>query len=228
MNLKKKIISGTVTALLGMALIGGGTFAYFSDTAEQTNKFAAGTIDLDVDPTVQIPMNEFKPGDWMPRSFELQNNGSLDMKYVDLTTDYTVYTSKNESVLFEFDNKKPGDTFNHSFNMKNNGTLDMKEVTLYSEHTTYNREGTQENNGFANQIVLQRIEVDGKNILQKPMSLEKLSKTPIVLEKNIAANFPAIQVFVEFEFEKTKENQNEFQGNQLELLWTFEAIQADD
>ena len=96
MNLKKKIILGTVTALLGMAVIGGGTFAYFSDTAEQTNTFAAGTIDLDVDPTVQIPMNELKPGDWMPRSFELQNNGSLDMKYVDLTTDYTVYTSNGD------------------------------------------------------------------------------------------------------------------------------------
>lgn len=186
LGIKKNLVAGIITGLIGLALISGGTAAFFSDALDTKNKILSGYMDLDI--------------------------GNL----------------KNERVLFEFDNKKPGDTFNHSFNMKNNGTLDMKEVTLYSKHTTYNREGTQENNGFANQIVLQRLEVDGKNILQKPMSLEKLSKTPIVLEKNIAANSPATQVFVEFEFEKTKENQNEFQGNQLELLWTFEAIQADD
>src|SRR5690625_4886899 len=98
MNLKKKLGMGIITALLAIGLIGGGTCAYFSDTATQANTFASGTIVLDVDPVVQVPMDNLKPGEWMPRNFELQNNGSLDMKYVDLTTDYTV-TRDGEPVV---------------------------------------------------------------------------------------------------------------------------------
>lgn len=100
MSMKKKLGMGITSAALGIALIGGGTFAYFSDTATQTNTFASGTIQLDVDPTVQVEMNNLKPGDWMPRSFELQNNGTLDIKYVDLKTDYAV-TRNGEAVSNE-------------------------------------------------------------------------------------------------------------------------------
>src|SRR5690625_851101 len=96
MSLKKKLGMGIATAVLGVGLIGGGVFAYFSDTAIQTNTFAAGTIDLEVEPTVAVDVGNLKPGDWMPRTFELQNNGSLDMSYVSLSTDYTVYTERGD------------------------------------------------------------------------------------------------------------------------------------
>ena len=88
MSLKKKIGMGIATAVLGIGLIGGGTFAYFSDTAQAEANFAAGTLDLAVNPTTIIEVDNLKPGDWMNRTFKLENNGSLDISKVLLTTDY--------------------------------------------------------------------------------------------------------------------------------------------
>ena len=50
MSLKKKLGLGIASAVLGISLIGGGTFAYFSDTEVSNNTFAAGTLDLAVNP----------------------------------------------------------------------------------------------------------------------------------------------------------------------------------
>ncbi|MDX8362374.1 CalY family protein [Cytobacillus sp. IB215316] len=90
MGIKKKLGLGMASAALGISLIGGGTFAYFSDTAEVSNTFAAGTLDLSVDPETIINVNDIKPGDWMKRNFKLINSGSLDISSVDLITSYTV------------------------------------------------------------------------------------------------------------------------------------------
>lgn len=88
MSLKKKLGMGIATAVLGIGLIGGGTFAYFSDTAEAEANFAAGTLDLSVNPSTIIDVDNLKPGDWMNRTFKLENNGSLDISKVLLSTDY--------------------------------------------------------------------------------------------------------------------------------------------
>ena len=46
----KKILGLTIAALMVMGLVGGGTWAYFTDTETSTgNTFAAGTLDLEVD-----------------------------------------------------------------------------------------------------------------------------------------------------------------------------------
>ena len=50
MSLKKKLGMGVASAALGLSLIGGGTFAYFSDKEVSNNTFAAGTLDLTLDP----------------------------------------------------------------------------------------------------------------------------------------------------------------------------------
>src|SRR5690625_4267051 len=81
---------GIMSAALGISLIGGGTFAYFSDTETTENTFAAGTLDLSAEPTTIIDVENIKPGDSMVRTFELQNNGSLDIHRVYLDTEYTV------------------------------------------------------------------------------------------------------------------------------------------
>jgi|SRR5690625_194816 len=88
MGIKKKLGMGVATAVLGIGLIGGGTFAYFSDTAEATNTFATGTLDLAVNPTTIIELDNLKPGDWMNKTFKLENGGTLDISKVLLTTDY--------------------------------------------------------------------------------------------------------------------------------------------
>jgi len=88
MGIKKQLGMGVTTAVLGLMLIGGGTFAYFSDSEETNATFAAGTLDLTAEPTEVINVDNMAPGDSMIRDFELQNTGSLDIDTVHLETDY--------------------------------------------------------------------------------------------------------------------------------------------
>ncbi len=53
---------GVASAALGLSLIGGGTFAYFSDKEVSNNTFAAGTLDLTLDPTTLVDIKDLKPG----------------------------------------------------------------------------------------------------------------------------------------------------------------------
>ncbi|AND38625.1 TasA family protein [Cytobacillus oceanisediminis] len=88
MSLKKKLGLGIASAALGISLVGGGTFAYFNDVETTNNTFAAGELDLAVNPTTIIDVSNIKPGDWMNRSFTLKNDGSLDISKVLLTTNF--------------------------------------------------------------------------------------------------------------------------------------------
>ncbi|MFI8577807.1 TasA family protein [Rossellomorea aquimaris] len=90
MGIKQKLGLGVASAALGLALVGGGTYAYFSDTATASNTFAAGKLDLSVDPTTIVDVDNLKPGDTMLRSFELVNGGTLDIKNVVLNSSYSV------------------------------------------------------------------------------------------------------------------------------------------
>ncbi|HJF33033.1 MAG TPA: CalY family protein [Sporosarcina psychrophila] len=89
MSIKKKLAMGIATGALAVSMIGGGTYAYFNDVETSVNTFAAGTLDLAVNPETIISVDNLKPGDWMNRTFKLENNGSLDISKVLLTTDYT-------------------------------------------------------------------------------------------------------------------------------------------
>ena len=78
----KKILGLTVAALLVIGLVGGGTWAYFSDTETSTgNILTAGTLDLNVDggdiavTTLNVPATY--PGDTGSGSTTLLNSGSI-------------------------------------------------------------------------------------------------------------------------------------------------------
>ncbi len=60
----KKILGLTVAAVLVMALVGGGTWAYFSDVETATDILTAGTIDLEGDGswTSGVTLANMKPG----------------------------------------------------------------------------------------------------------------------------------------------------------------------
>lgn len=101
MSIKKKLAMGIATGALAVSMIGGGTYAYFSDTVTSTNSFTAGTLDLILNPTQIINVNNIKPGDTMTRTFTLTNNGSLDIANVLLKTEYEVNDRhKNNPVDF--------------------------------------------------------------------------------------------------------------------------------
>ncbi|MCU1807645.1 CalY family protein [Cytobacillus firmus] len=194
MNLKKKLGMGIASAALGISLVGGGTFAYFSDSAEATGKFAAGTLDLSADPTTIIDIDTIKPGDTMLRSFDLKNGGSLDIASITLNTSYTVTDA-------EGDNTSEDDLGKH---IRVNFLLneDKLDVPIYS--TT--------------------------------LSALK-GQSPDVIEGNIFSGWLAERggklaaktsdkLFVQFEFVDNKQDQNVFQGDSLELKWTFNAKQG--
>lgn len=97
MGIKKKLGLGVASAALGMALIGGGTYAYFSDQEVTNNALAAGTLDLSANPTAIIDIDSLKPGDTMLREFVLSNDGSLKIENVNLETKYAVTDSNGDN-----------------------------------------------------------------------------------------------------------------------------------
>ncbi|RFB10574.1 hypothetical protein DZB84_22445 [Bacillus sp. HNG] len=95
MSIKKKLGLSAATAVLGLSLIGGGTFAYFNDTEVTNNTFAAGTLDIglkgvDDREEVDLSIDNMKPGDWKVHQIRIYNEGSLDVNDVKLNVDYEV------------------------------------------------------------------------------------------------------------------------------------------
>ena len=123
MSMKKKIGMGVITAALGLSLIGGGTYAYFSDKEVSQNTFAAGTLDLSVNPEVVINVDNIKPGDEMERGFQLVNKGTLAIGDVKLLTDYSVIDAKGDNGNADF-----GDHIRVDFLWN----LDKNEVPIWS------------------------------------------------------------------------------------------------
>jgi spore coat-associated protein N len=192
MSLKKKLGMGIASAAMGISLIGGGTFAYFSDSAEATAKFAAGTLDLSVDPTTIIDVNNIKPGDTMLRSFELVNGGTLDIATIDLYTDYDVVDANS------------------------NNTEDL------GKHIRVN-------------FLVNADKLDAPIFSTTLYDLKTMS--PDVIEGNFWSGWFAENggnlaagttdtLYVQYEFVDNGQDQNRFQGDSLELKWTFDGKQG--
>jgi spore coat-associated protein N len=86
MSIKKKLGLGVASGALGLAMIGGGTWAAFSDHEKTDNIFKTGTLDLGIAANGSVPMTfdlqNLKPGDSMQREIVLSNKGSLAIKNV--------------------------------------------------------------------------------------------------------------------------------------------------
>ncbi len=97
MGIKKKLGLGLASAALGLSLVGGGTYAYFSDQEVTNNTFAAGTLDLSTSEANIIDLDSMKPGDTVIREFSLSNIGNLDMSEILLNTKYSVTDVKGDN-----------------------------------------------------------------------------------------------------------------------------------
>lgn len=60
MGMKKKLSLGVASAALGLALVGGGTWAAFNDIKSKDATFASGTLDLSAKENYRIPA----AGEW--------------------------------------------------------------------------------------------------------------------------------------------------------------------
>lgn len=191
MTLKKKLGMGIASAVLGAALVGGGTFAYFSDKEVSNNTFATGSLDLAVNPSAVINVENLKPGDTIEKEFKLDNKGTLDIKKVLLKTEYSVEDIKK-------DNKEDLGKYIRVVFLKN---VDKNETVVLQ--TTLDQLQDEVLTAAENDIV-----------------------SLIAPEKGIAAG-TSDTFKVKFKFLENNKDQNEFQGDKLQLKWTFEAQQGD-
>lgn len=102
MSLKQNLVVGVVSAAFGLSLIGGGTYAYFSDQVVTNNTFATGTLDLAMQPTTSLNLDNLKPGDKILKKFNLTNSGTLDIKDIVMKIDYTVNDLKQNNTTEDF------------------------------------------------------------------------------------------------------------------------------
>ncbi|EJR93273.1 TasA family protein [Bacillus mycoides] len=102
MSWKKKLGVGVVSAALGLSLIGGGTYAYFSDQVVTNNALATGTLDLAMQPTTSLDLDNLKPGDKILKKFNIKNSGTLDIKDILMKVDYTVNDFKKDNSVEDF------------------------------------------------------------------------------------------------------------------------------
>ena len=118
----KKILGLTIAALLVMALVGGGTWAYFSDVEQTTaNIFTAGTLDLQLsDSSVLVgSVSDLAPGsgETTPLSGDvtLTKAGNIEAT-LDIAFDTTVLNPENynadvdEAELYHETSNPGGDT----------------------------------------------------------------------------------------------------------------------
>lgn len=190
MSIKKTLGAGIITATMGLSLLAGGTYAYFSDTETTNNTFATGSIDLAVEPTEIVNLDNMKPGDSVERVFELENNGTLDVKKVLLDTDYTVDGTNDDA-----------DDFGKHIKVAFLQNLDQ-----------------------VNEVVFETTLHELQDMSPEAVAEEALS--PLLEEDGLEAG-SSDDFIVKFEFEDNEEDQNEFQGSELNLEWTFNALQQD-
>ncbi|MDZ4530951.1 CalY family protein [Bacillus cereus] len=190
MTLKKKLGMGITSAVLGSALVGGGTFAFFSDKEVSNNTFAAGTLDLALNPSTVVNVSNLKPGDTIEKEFKLENKGSLNIKKVLLKTDYNVEDVKK-------DNK---DDFGKHIKVTFLKNVDKHETIV-------------------KQTTLDKLKGDTLTAVDNDLSAWFWD------EKGISAG-KSDKFKVKFEFVDNGKDQNQFQGDKLQLNWTFDAQQT--
>lgn len=198
MGLKKKLAMGIATGALAVSMIGGGTYAYFNDVETSTNTFAAGTLDLSLSPQEIINVENIKPGDWMNREFTLNNDGTLDISKILLGTEYSVTDANGDNV----------DDFGKHIRVNFMWNEDKAFLGPWSPdqviyHTTLDQLQSMSPDTVANEIFV-----------------------PYLEEKGGLKAGDSDTLYVQFEFVDNGEDQNEFQGDSLELKWTFDAKQT--
>ncbi len=90
MSIKRKIALSFATALLGLTFISGGTVAYFNDTESANNTFTTGLLEVGINKSTIIQVEDIVPGDAMHGHFVLTNDGSINIKEILLHSSYEV------------------------------------------------------------------------------------------------------------------------------------------
>lgn len=190
MKIKKNLGIGIMSAAIGLSMVVGGTYSYFSDADTTTNTFAAGTIDLAIEPTEIVNLDNLKPGDWIIRTFELQNNGTLDIHKVFLETSYSVIDAKRDNT----------EDFGKHILVEFLYNVDQVNEVVY-ETTLFNLQN------------------------MTPEAVNEKVFLPILGEDGLSTG-TSDDLLVKFIFVDNGKDQNQYQGDSLNLNWTFNALQT--
>jgi len=192
-SLKKKLGMGVASAALGLSLIGGGTFAFFSDKEVSNNTFAAGTLDLTLNPKTLVDIKDLKPGDSVKKEFLLKNDGSLTIKDVKLATKYTVNDVKKDNA---------GEDLGKHIKVKFLWNWDKQSESVY-------------------ETTLADLQNTDPDVIAKDVFAPEWAENGGLLPQT------EDYLWVQFEFEDNGKDQNIFQGDSLNLEWTFNASQEE-
>lgn len=97
MSVKSKVIMAVLSAAAGLSLVGGGTYASFSDVETAQNSYAAGTLNLELKKLndkemgtnlFESKLGNLKPGDSVEKIFKLVNGGTLSIRDVYMKATY--------------------------------------------------------------------------------------------------------------------------------------------
>ncbi len=143
-----KILLSLMTIVLVCALVGGGVYAYFSDTETSTgNTFVAGTLDLNLDGgntnVVKFTVSDVKPGDSGNGTWTVTNVGSID-GYLDLesisvtegigtTTDPELADESTQADTNQLGNYLLGHLF---IDTNNDGNWDAGETDIFATNAS--------------------------------------------------------------------------------------------
>ena len=141
----KKILGLAISAFLIMGLVGGGTWAFFSDPESSTgNILTAGTLDLSLDgadaPVTTLDISNAAPGDSGSGSTVIKNDGNIDAE-LDIAFGSVTNTESSGSTEYEADGA-PGElggqaTFAFFIDVDESGTWNTDDIGLKSDVTTY-------------------------------------------------------------------------------------------
>lgn len=233
MGIKKQLLMSMATGALGFSMIGGGTYAYFNDTATINNSFASGTLDLKVvanskSQPINFDLSNMKPGDSVQRIFSLTNGGSLAIKEVLLTTTASDFVdgtllSTAEEFLSQFEvNFMQVDTESDRWEPRGNVKVDGATLTLAD-------------------LVGNNL---GGKVQSKYLTNGKINLAPLTVAPGGVANRglpvdPTVDtddVFIEIKFKQDSTInplkpgeylQNKFQGDSIKFAFNLEATQWD-
>jgi spore coat-associated protein N len=143
----KKITGLIITALLIIGLIGGGTYAYFSDTeSSEDNTLTAGTLDLNIrggDTAVAtLTVSDVAPGDSGSANDTLSNVGSMDGE-LDIATSAVTNTPGSGGTQYEGGSGELGASAQIALylDIDQSGGATAGDVGLKSDATTYDPTG---------------------------------------------------------------------------------------
>lgn len=228
MSIKKRLGLGAASAVLGLSLIVGGTWAAFNDTAVINNHFESGTLNLEVGKSgtkpISFDLSNMKPGDNVQRIFKLKNAGSLAIKEVLLNTtadnfvDGTLCNTKEEFLSQFVVDFMQLDSESNNWEPRAKVTKDGQSLTLADLVSgSYVAKVKTEYLGAGNKINL----------------------APLTVVNNAYRGIPvnpadSDDVFIQITFKndltknaKNEYVQNKYQGDKVDFFFNLEATQWD-